>query len=43
MEKIQLVSSDLNGTLVHPHTMMDMIRVGFPLSPNGLKQQRMHF
>ena len=33
MEKIQLVSSDLNGTLVHQHTMMDMIRVGFPHEP----------
>jgi hypothetical protein len=30
MDKIRLVSSDLNGTLVHSHTMMDMIRVGFP-------------
>ncbi|NJL59268.1 MAG: hypothetical protein HC887_06105 [Desulfobacteraceae bacterium] len=26
MKKIQLVSSDVNGTLVHQHTMMDMIR-----------------
>jgi phosphoserine phosphatase len=33
MEKIQLISSDLNGTLVHQHTMMDMIRVGFPHEP----------
>jgi hypothetical protein len=30
---IRLVSSDLNGTLVHQHTMMDMIRVGFPDEP----------
>lgn len=33
MAGIQLVSSDLNGTLVHQHTMMDMIRVGFPDEP----------
>jgi phosphoserine phosphatase len=30
---IQLISSDLNGTLVHQHTMMDMIRVSFPREP----------
>ncbi len=33
MTKIQLVSSDLNGTLVHQHTMSDMIRLGFPNEP----------
>ena len=27
MPKIKLVSSDLNGTLVHQHTMSDMIRI----------------
>ena len=27
MSKIKLVSSDLNGTLVHQHTMSDMIRI----------------
>ncbi|MFH0811641.1 MAG: haloacid dehalogenase-like hydrolase [Pseudomonadota bacterium] len=32
-ENIRLVSSDLNGTLVHQHTMMDMIRVYFPQQP----------
>jgi hypothetical protein len=30
---IKLVSCDLNGTLVHQHTMMDMIRCGFPHQP----------
>jgi hypothetical protein len=30
---IRLVSCDLNGTLVYQHTMMDMIRVGFPDEP----------
>lgn len=29
-ENIRLISCDLNGTLVHQHTMMDMIRVYFP-------------
>jgi phosphoserine phosphatase len=32
-EKIRLVSSDLNGTLVHQHTMSDMIRIAFPDEP----------
>ena len=27
MVKIKIVSSDLNGTLVHQHTMSDMIRL----------------
>ena len=40
MEKIQLVSSDLNGTLVHPHTMMDMIRVGFPHEPERFEKAK---
>lgn len=30
---IRLVSSDLNGTLVHRHTMSDMIRIAFPDDP----------
>jgi len=32
-EKIRIVSSDLNGTLVHQHTMSDMIRIAFPDEP----------
>ncbi len=32
-ENIRLVSSDLNGTLVHQHTMSDMIRIAFPDEP----------
>ncbi len=40
LEKIQLVSSDLNGTLVHQHTMMDMIRVGFPHLPERYEKAK---
>ena len=36
--KIQLISSDLNGTLVRQHTMMDMIRVGFPHEPERFER-----
>ena len=36
--EIQLISSDLNGTLVHQHTMMDMIRIGFPDQPERFEQ-----
>lgn len=32
-ENIRIVSSDLNGTLVHRHTMSDMIRLAFPDDP----------
>ncbi|MCP4110094.1 MAG: hypothetical protein GY749_32000 [Desulfobacteraceae bacterium] len=39
-EKIRLVSSDLNGTLVHQHTMMDMIRVGFPHLPDRYEKAK---
>lgn len=40
MKTIQLVSSDLNGTLVHQHTMMDMIRLGFPGEPERFKNSK---
>ena len=35
---IQLISSDLNGTLVHEHTMMDMLRVCFPNEPHRFEE-----
>ena len=37
---IQLVSCDLNGTLVHQHTMMDMIRVYFPQMPERYEKAK---
>ena len=40
---IRLVSSDLNGTLVHQHTMMDMIRVGFPDEPERFERVKEAF
>ena len=40
---IKLISSDLNGTLVRQHTMMDMIRVGFPEEPERFEQAREAF
>ncbi len=40
---IRLVSSDLNGTLVHQHTMMDMIRIGFPDEPNRYESAKEAF
>lgn len=44
MEKhIKLISSDLNGTLVHQHTMMDMIRLGFPHEPERYEKAREAF
>ena len=39
-KSIRLVSCDLNGTLVHQHTMMDMIRVGFPHSPERYEKAK---
>ena len=39
-EDIQLVSCDLNGTLVHQHTMMDMIRVYFPHMPERYEKAK---
>jgi phosphoserine phosphatase len=40
---IALVSCDLNGTLVHQHTMMDMIRVYFPDQPERFKKAKEAF
>lgn len=31
--RVKLISSDLNGTLVHQHTMTDMIRIYLPHAP----------
>lgn len=42
-EKIRLVSGDLNGTLVHQHTMMDMIRIGFPHLPEKYEKAEQVF
>ena len=42
-KKIKLVSSDLNGTLVHQHTMMDMIRVYFPYQPERYEKAKEAF
>jgi phosphoserine phosphatase len=42
-EKIRLVSCDLNGTLVHQHTMMDMIRVYFPHAPERYEKAKAGF
>lgn len=40
MTEIQLVSSDLNGTLVHQHTMTDMIRIAFPHEPERFEKAK---
>lgn len=40
---IALVSCDLNGTLVHQHTMMDMIRVCFSDQPQRFKKAKEAF
>jgi len=40
---IRLISSDLNGTLVHQHTMMDMIRLYFPHEPERYDKAREAF
>ncbi|QTA93880.1 haloacid dehalogenase-like hydrolase [Desulfonema magnum] len=40
LRKIQMVSCDLNGTLVHQHTMMDMIRVYFPHRPEQYERAK---
>ncbi len=37
MSPIRFLSSDLNGTLVHPHTMQEMIRLGFPGEPERFR------
>lgn len=38
MAKVRLLSSDLNGTLVHSHTMQEMIEWAFPHEPERLKE-----
>ncbi|MFH0812622.1 MAG: haloacid dehalogenase-like hydrolase [Pseudomonadota bacterium] len=43
MKHIHLVSCDLNGTLVHQHTMMDMIRVYFPQGPERYEKAKEAF
>jgi phosphoserine phosphatase len=43
MPSIKLLSSDLNGTLVQPHTMQEMIRVGFPEEPVRYEKARAAF
>lgn len=40
MTDVRLISSDLNGTLVHQHTMMDMIRVGFAGEPERFEKAK---
>lgn len=40
---VRLFSSDLNGTLVHQHTMMDMIRLGFPDEPRKFTRAKAAF
>ena len=42
-KSIKLVSCDLNGTLVHQHTMMDMIRVCFPHEPQRYEKAKEAF
>ncbi len=43
MSLIKLLSSDLNGTLVQPHTMQEMIRAGFPHDPPRYEKARKAF
>nr|HID58403.1 hypothetical protein [Desulfobacterales bacterium] len=43
MGRIRLVSSDLNGTLVHQHTMKDMIRLYFPDEPERYEKANSAF
>lgn len=43
MPSIGLLSSDLNGTLVQPHTMQEMIRAGFPHDPARYEKAREAF
>ena len=40
MSPIRFLSSDLNGTLVHPHTMQEMIRLGFPGEPERFEKAK---
>jgi len=43
LKNIQLVSCDLNGTLVHQHTMMDMIRIYFSHMPERYEKAKAAF
>lgn len=43
MTENQLLSSDLNGTLVHQHTMSDMIRLAFPHEPERFEKAKSAF
>lgn len=38
MANVSFLSSDFNGTLVHSHTMQEMIRWGFPHEPKRLEE-----
>ncbi len=40
LRKIQMVSCDLNGTLVHQHTMTDMIRIYFSHRPEQYEKAK---
>ena len=42
-QNIQLISCDLNGTLVHQHTMMDMIKIYFPHIPERYEKAKEAF
>jgi len=39
-KNLRLISCDLNGTLVHQHTMMDILRWGFPDEPERFKKAK---
>jgi phosphoserine phosphatase len=43
MSRLLLLSSDLNGTLVIPHTMQEMIRLAFPDCPERFERAREAF
>lgn len=43
MPPVRLLSSDLNGTLVHPHTMQEMILFAFPGEPERYERARTAF
>ncbi|MCX8012173.1 MAG: hypothetical protein N3A64_03340 [Desulfobacterota bacterium] len=42
-ETIKLISCDLNGTLVHQHTMVDIIRWAFPAEPERFERAKKAF
>ena len=43
MPPVRLLSSDLNGTLVRPHTMQEMILFAFPGEPERYERARTAF